>query len=106
MKERSKRVDVVLNLEVPDDVLVERISKRLTCKCGANYHTISSPPKKGNVCDLCGAEIFQREDDKAETVQNRLNVYKKQTQPLIDYYAKQDILVNIDGNKDVDGVFK
>jgi len=96
----------MLNLEVPEEVLVERISKRLTCKCGKNYHTISNPPKRGNICDLCGAEIFQREDDKAETVLNRLKVYKRQTQPLLDYYAKQDILVNIDGNMDVDDVFE
>lgn len=106
LKEIGKPIDVVLNLEVPDDVLVDRISKRLMCKCGASYHIISNPPKKGNICDLCGAEIFQRQDDKAEAVQTRLSVYKKQTQPLIDYYAKQGLLVTLDGTKDIDEVFE
>lgn len=106
LKEICKPIDVVLNLEVPDEVLVDRISKRLMCKCGASYHTISNPPKKDNVCDLCGAEVFQRVDDNEEAVQTRLNVYKKQTQPLIDYYAKQGILVSLDGTKDIDEVFE
>jgi adenylate kinase len=106
LEEICKPIDVVLNLEVPDEVLVDRISKRLMCKCGASYHTISNPPKKGNVCDLCGAEVFQRVDDNEEAVQTRLNVYKKQTQPLIDYYAKQGILVSLDGTKEIDEVFE
>lgn len=106
LDEICKPIDVVLNLEVPDEVLVGRISKRLMCKCGASYHTISNPPKKDNVCDLCGAEVFQRVDDNEEAVQTRLNVYKKQTQPLIDYYAKQGILVTLDGTKDIDEVFE
>lgn len=106
LKEICKPIDVVLNLEVPDEVLVDRMSKRLMCKCGASYHTISNPPKKDNVCDLCGAEVFQRVDDNEEAVQTRLSVYKKQTQPLIDYYAKQGILVSLDGTKDIDEVFE
>ena len=106
LNEICKPIDVVLNLEVPDEVLVGRISKRLMCKCGASYHTISNPPKKDNVCDLCGAEVFQRADDNEEAVQTRLNVYKKQTQPLIDYYAKQGILVTLDGTKGIDEVFE
>lgn len=106
LKEIGKPIDVVLNLEVPDNVLVDRMSKRLMCRCGASYHTISNPPKQGNICDLCGAEVFQREDDSAEAVQTRLNVYKKQTEPLIDYYAKQGLLVNIDGTRSMDEVFK
>jgi adenylate kinase len=106
LKEIGKLIDVVLNLEVPDEVLVDRVSKRLMCKCGASYHTISNPPKKGNICDLCGAEVFQRVDDREEAVQTRLNVYKKQTQPLIDYYAKQSLLVTLDGTRDIDEVFE
>jgi adenylate kinase len=106
LKEICKPIDVVLNLEVPDDVLVDRISKRLMCKCGASYHTITNPPNKGNICNLCGAEIFQRVDDREDAVQTRLNVYKKQTQPLIDYYAKQGLLVTFDGTKDIDEVFE
>jgi adenylate kinase len=106
LEEICKPIDVVINLEVPDEVLVERISKRLMCKCGASYHMVSNPPKKDNICDLCGGEIFQRIDDREEAVQNRLNVYKKQTQPLIDYYANKGILVTLDGTKDIDKVFE
>ena len=106
LDEIKKPIDVVLNLEVPDEELVERISGRLVCKCGASYHIISNPPKKDNICDICGGEVFQRADDKEEAVQNRLNVYKKQTQPLINYYAKQGILVTLDGTKDIDEVFE
>lgn len=106
LKEICKPIDVVLNLEVPDEVLVDRISRRLMCKCGASYHTITNPPKKDNVCDLCGSEVFQRADDREEAVQTRLNVYKKQTQPLIDYYAKQGLLVTLDGTKDINEVFE
>lgn len=106
LSEIDKPIDVVLNLEVPDEVLVERVSGRLMCKCGASYHIISNPPKKDNICDICGSEIFQRVDDKAEAVQNRLDVYKKQTQPLINYYKEKDILVSLDGTKDIDEVFE
>jgi adenylate kinase len=76
------------------------------CKCGASYHTISNPPKKDNICDICGSEIFQRVDDTADAVQNRLDVYKKQTQPLINYYKEKGILVTLDGTKDIDVVFE
>jgi adenylate kinase len=106
LDEICKPIDVVFNLAVPDEVLVERVSKRLMCKCGASYHTVSNPPKKDNICDLCGGEIFQRIDDREEAVQNRLNVYKKQTQPLINYYSKKGILVTLDGTKDINEVFE
>ncbi len=106
LKEIGKHIDAVINLEVPDKVLVDRISKRFMCKCGESYHTVSNPSKKGNICDLCGAEIFQRADDKEEAVQKRLNVYKRQTQPLIDYYSKKGILVTIGGDQAIDEVFR
>ncbi len=107
LDEIDKPIDVVLNLEVPDEELVERISGRLMCNnCGASYHRNFNPPKKEGVCDVCGGELSQRADDREEAVQNRLNVYKKQTQPLIDYYAKQGILVSLDGTKDINEVFE
>jgi adenylate kinase len=106
LEELDKPIDVVLNLEVPDEELVERISGRLMCNCGASYHRTFNPPKKEGFCDICGAEVFQRADDKEEAVQNRLNVYKKHTQPLIDYYAKQGILITLDGTKDINEVFE
>jgi adenylate kinase len=106
LDEIDKPIDVVLNLEVPDEELVGRISGRLMCKCGASYHIISNPPKKDDICDICGGEVFQRDDDKAEAVQNRLDVYKKQTQPLISYYHEKGILVTLDGTKGIDVVFK
>ncbi len=106
LNEINKPIDVVLNLEVPDEELVERISGRLVCNCGASYHRILNPPKKEDFCDICGGHVFQRDDDKEEAVKNRLNVYKKQTEPLIDYYSKQDILVTLDGTKDINDVFE
>jgi adenylate kinase len=107
LDEINKPIDVVLNLEVPDDELVERISGRLMCsKCGASYHRTFNPPKKECVCDICGGELFQRDDDREEAVMNRLDVYKKQTQPLIDYYTKKGILVTLDGTKGINEVFE
>jgi adenylate kinase len=106
LDEIKKPIDVVLNLEVPDEELVERISGRLMCSCGASFHRTFNPPKNEGVCDTCGGEIYQREDDKEEAVQNRLNVYKKQTEPLIDYYAKKGILVTLDGTKSIGEVFE
>ena len=76
------------------------------CNCGASYHRTFNPPKKDGVCDTCGGKVFQRADDKEEAVKNRLNVYKNQTQPLIDYYTKQGLLVTLDGTKDIDEVFE
>lgn len=106
LDEIEKPIDVVLNLEVADEELVERISGRLMCKCGASYHRTLNPPKKEGECDICGGEIFQRIDDQEDAVQNRLNVYKKQTQPLINYYSKQGILVTLNGARDIDVVFE
>jgi len=107
LDEIDKHLDVVLNLEVPNKKLIERLSGRLICRnCGASYHRTFNQPKKEGICDICGDEIYQRLDDKEESVQNRLNVYKMQTQPLIDYYLKKGILVTLEGNKEIDEVLE
>ncbi len=99
------RVDVVFNFVAPKEVIIERLSGRRICrKCGAIYHIRYKPPKKPGVCDICGGELYQREDDKPEVIERRLEVYKEQTAPLIDYYSKKGLLVDIDASKEVDEV--
>ena len=100
------KVDFAINVDVPDENIVRRLSGRRAClKCGATYHIEHIPPKKEGICDTCGSELVQRDDDKPETVQNRLSVYHEQTQPLIDYYNKKNILKSVDGTKDMQEVF-
>ncbi len=101
------KIDYVINIEVPENILVERITGRRSCKkCGAVYHVKYNPPVKDGVCDVCGAQLYQRDDDKEETVRKRLETYRKQTSMLIDYYRKQSKLVNINGNRDIEEIFK
>ncbi len=100
------KVDFAVNVDVPDENIVRRMSGRRAClKCGATYHVEHIPPKVEGICDKCGSELVLREDDKPETVQNRLTVYHEQTQPLIDYYDKKNILKTVDGTKDMQEVF-
>jgi adenylate kinase len=97
LAEYGGQVTYVFLLEVPQDVLVDRLSGRRICReCGAVYHVRNIPPRKEGVCDLCGGELYQRPDDSAETVKNRLEVFRKQTEDLIDYYDRKDLLVRID----------
>ncbi len=94
------RVEHVFLLDVPRDVLVDRLSGRRVCKsCGAVYHIRNIPPKVAGVCDLCQGPLYQRSDDAEETVLNRLEVFKKQTQSLIDHYERKNVLVRVDGSK-------
>ena len=102
----GEKVDFAINVDVPDENIVHRMSGRRSCpKCGASYHIEYIPPKADGVCDSCGAALIQREDDKPATVQNRLSVYHEQTQPLIDYYEKAGVLKTVDGTKDRKDVF-
>lgn len=102
----GEAMDYAINVEVPDENIVRRMSGRRACvDCGATYHIVYAPTKEENVCDNCHGELILREDDKPETVQKRLNVYHEQTQPLIDYYTGKDILVEVDGTVDIDDVF-
>ena len=98
-------LDAVINLDVSDDEVVSRLSGRRTCKqCGAIYHIRNIPPKVEGVCDRCGGELFQRDDDKEEAIRNRLAVYRKQTLPLVEFYRKAGILHDVDGAAGVENV--
>ena len=102
----GEKVDYAINVDVPDENIVNRMSGRRACvNCGATYHIVFNAPKTEDKCDHCGADLILRDDDKPETVLNRLDVYHKQTQPLIDYYDKAGIVKNIDGTQDMDKVF-
>lgn len=101
------KLDKVINIDVDKEELIERAVGRRVCKdCGATYHIKFNAPKVENTCDVCGGELIQRKDDTLEIVSKRIEVYLEQTQPLIDYYEKKGILVNIDGKQDIDKVFK
>ena len=96
-------IDVALNIEVPHEELLRRLTGRRVCRvCGATYHMESKPPKKAGVCDACGGELYQRTDDEIATVTNRLDVYAKQTEPLIAYYQAQRKTVTVDGTRAID----
>lgn len=102
----GEKVDFAIDVDVPDDNIVKRISGRRSCpKCGASYHVEFIPPKKEGVCDICGSDLIQREDDRPDTISSRLNVYHEQTQPLIDYYKEAGVLHSVDGTQDRDKVF-
>ena len=100
------KIDYAIDVNVPDENIIRRMSGRRAClTCGATYHIEHIPPKQEGICDKCGSELVLRDDDKPETVKNRLAVYHEQTQPLIDYYKNEGILVEVDGTKNMDDVF-
>lgn len=102
----NEKIDFAINVEVPDENIIKRMSGRRACvTCGATYHIEHVPPKKEGVCDKCGSELILRDDDKEETVKNRLNVYHEQTQPLIDFYSNKGVLKEVDGTVDMMDVF-
>jgi len=104
--EKMTDIDLVLNIVVDFDALVERaVGRRICPKCNAVYHVKSNPPKKAGVCNKDGSALIQRDDDKEETVKRRLNVYREQTAPLVEYYKTKGKLVDIEGSKGIDGVF-
>jgi len=103
----GQKMDYAINIEVPDENIISRMSGRRACVgCGATYHLVYNPTKVDGVCDTCGEKLILRDDDQPETVKNRLDVYHKQTQPLIDYYKAEGILVEVDGTKSMDEVFE
>ncbi|APB32137.1 MULTISPECIES: adenylate kinase [Vagococcus] len=108
LEELGKKVDDVLNIHVAEDVLVDRLAGRIICRsCGATYHKTNNPPKVEGTCDRCGShDFYQREDDKPETVKNRLEVNIKNSEPILAYYEDKGVLHTIDGDRDIDAVFE
>lgn len=101
------KIDHVINLDIPNDVLIKRLSGRRTCKqCGTTFHVVYNPPKVEGVCDNCGGELVQRADESEDAVKVRIDTYDKQTHPLIDYYANKGALKNINGDQSMDQVFE
>jgi adenylate kinase len=99
-------LDVILALEVGREELIDRLTGRRVCEgCGANFHVEFNPPEEEGVCDECGGELIQREDDDRESVENRLDVFEENTQPVIDHYREEDAFVAIDGEQAPDGVW-
>ena len=106
LTELGDKIDYAINVDVPDENIVRRMGGRRAClSCGATYHIEHIPPKTEGICDTCGQELVLRDDDKPETVQNRLNVYHEQTQPLIEFYKAKDVLKTVDGTVDMKDVF-
>lgn len=102
----DQKMDYAIDVDVPDDNIINRMSGRRAClNCGATYHIVSIPTKQEGICDRCGNPVVLRDDDQPETVKKRLNVYHEQTQPLIDYYQKQGILKSVDGTQPMESVF-
>lgn len=100
LEERGEKIDAAIYMELSEDLLVERMTGRRVCpKCGAGYHVKYIPPKVPGICDKCGSKLIQRDDDKIETFKNRLDVYKKETAPLVPHYEKTGKLITIEGKK-------
>ena len=106
LNERNQKIDYAVNVDVPDENIVNRMSGRRAClSCGATYHIVYKPSKVEGICDVCGDKLVLRDDDKPETVKKRLSVDHDQTQPLIDYYKEAGVLANVDGTQDMEKVF-
>lgn len=108
LKKQGKAIDHAILVDVPDEELVARLSGRRTCRnsaCGAMFHVMFNPPKQEGVCDVCGGELYQRDDDKEEVIRERLAVYNKQTAPLIEFYEKQGLLRRVKGVGPIDEIF-
>ena len=106
LAKKGEAIDYAINVEVPDENIINRMGGRRAClACGSTYHIVYAPTKVEGVCDRCGEKLVLRDDDKPETVKNRLNVYHTQTQPLIEYYTKQGKLAEVDGTQSMEDVF-
>ncbi len=102
----NKKIDFVFNLIASEDIIVERLTQRRQCsKCGAVYNLVTMKPKKKDACDKCGGALVQRKDDAEETVRNRIQVYKEETSPIVDYYRKRKMLTDVDASKKPKEIF-
>ena len=107
MGAKGEAIDYAIDVDVPDENIINRMSGRRACvACGATYHIVHIPTKVEGICDRCGEKLILRDDDKPETVKKRLDVYHAQTQPLIDYYTTKNVLKSVDGTQDMEDVFK
>jgi len=107
LQQMEKPLDHVLNIQVPDQVVIERLTARRTCRsCGTIYHLLFNPPQKEGICDQCGGELYRRDDDSEETVMARLEEYRAKTQPLIDYYSREGLLRDVEGSAGMEEVLK
>jgi adenylate kinase len=105
--EMNSNLTAVINIVVDKDVILERMVGRRVCKdCGQTYHTTFKPPKVEGICDVCGGELYQRQDDKPDSVRNRLSIYESKTKPIIDYYKGRGVLVNINGMQSFEAVYR
>ena len=104
LKKYGRKIDKVINLEIDDEAIVDRISGRLVCKCGATYHKIYKKPAKEGICDKCEQALYQRDDDTKEGIKRRLEVYHTQVVPLIDFYDKRNLLANVNALQDIEKV--
>jgi adenylate kinase len=107
LKDLGKEIDAVIEIHVPEEILVDRLAGRYICRdCGATYHKVFNPTKVEGTCDRCGGhDFYQREDDKPETVKNRLAINVKSSEPILAYYKEKGLLQSIDGNREIDAVF-
>lgn len=106
LDKKNDRIKHAIDVDVPDEVIIRRMSGRRVClNCGRTYHIETLRPKVEGICDYCDSKLVLREDDKQETVQKRLKVYHEQTQPLLDYYKKKGILYSVNGTKDIDDIY-
>lgn len=105
LQERGDRIGAVVHISVPRERLTQRLTGRLVCpNCGATYHREFSPPAKAGICDRCGAKLIQRSDDTVEAVERRLSIYYEQTEPVLEHYRQQSLLVDVDGDQSIDDV--
>ena len=104
--EEITSIDVAISLEVPDEIVVRRLTDRRSCReCNAIYNIVNKPPKQSGICDRCGGELYHRDDDKEATIRERLRTYTNQTEPLLDYYSKKSKLITVNGDGEIDEIF-